>query len=146
MSDVVEKASEIAAAAQDLAEGKTKLEMSWMTVGIISMIGVMYIALASYSINMFSTCEHDQKQIYQTILFALVIGIAIPSTLIVSRLFNNEIAVFMLIYAIAGIATAIATRNLAVSCSRQTTVSDAGIGISILALLIGGFLMRPKGT
>jgi len=145
MSEITEKASEIATLAQNIVEGKSKLEMSWMTIGIISAVGSVYIALASFGVNLLVKCDTREEWIYQTILISLAVGITIPLTLIVSKMFDNDIGIFMIVYGIAGLVTSLAIMNSPEPCTTGTQhVPSVGIGASIVALLVGGFLMRPR--
>ena len=156
MSDltITQAASSMYNRAKNIASGKTDIEVSYLTVFIILMLGFFYVIISSIGMNIFSTCETMkdkpvQENLNKYLAATLTIGLTIPFTLLVTKFVNNEGAAFGLIYSIMGLVGSAATLNWTRECEniKESEKWYAGFSVAIFAitLLVSAFfLVRPK--
>ena len=155
MSDltITQAASSMYNRAKNIASGKTDIEVSYLTVFIILMLGFFYVIISSIGMNIFSTCETMkdkpvQENLNKYLAATLTIGLTIPFTLLVTKFVKNEGAVFALIYSIMGLIGSAAALNWTLKCENAKSSEKGYAGFSVFlftsTLLISAFLLRPK--
>jgi len=151
---VGKKISQIGNIAKNIGNTRETLDISWNTIGIITLLGVMYMVAASIGINVFSKCEKFkgkkmQENLNKILVATLGIALAIPFTLAMTKMFSNEMPVFVLIYAIMGIIGSSIALNWTVNCDGTKKESTTTIGVSLASfiamLLFGVYLIAPMG-
>jgi hypothetical protein len=148
------KIAQIGTIAKNLGSTRETLDISWNTIGIITLLGAVYMVAASVGINTFTKCgKFKGKSLHENLNNVLVaslgIALAIPFTLTMTKMFSNEMPVFMMTYAIMGVIGASIALNWAVNCKDVDKNTTPTIGVSlasfIATLLFGVFLIIPKG-
>jgi hypothetical protein len=148
------KIAQIGNIAKNLGSTRETLDISWNTIGIITLLGAVYMVAASVGISTFTKCEKFKgKSLHENLNNVLVaslgIALAIPFTLTMTKMFSNEMPVFMVTYAIMGVIGASIALNWAVNCKDVDKNITPTIGVSlasfIATLLFGVFLILPKG-
>src|SRR6056300_1175439 len=143
------KISRLGNAVKNIANTRETLDISWSTIGIITVLGLTYIVAASIGINTFSKCEKFkgkrlQENLNKILVATLGIALAIPFTLSMTKMFSNELPVFLMTYAIMGV---IGT-SIALNCEEAEMNITTTIGVSlasfIATLMFGVFLIVPK--
>ena len=151
---VTKKFSEISTIAKNIGGTRETLDISWNTIGIITLLGAVYMITASIGINTFSKCEKFkgkslQENLNRVLIASLGIALAIPFTLSMAKMFSNEMPVFMLTYAIMGVIGASIAINWSVNCEGVDKNITPTIGVSlassIATLLFGVYLIMPMG-
>jgi len=139
---------------KNFGNSRENLDISWNTIGVITLLGLTYIIASSVGIGIFAKCDKFKGKKIQEDLNKLLIGtlgvaIAIPFTLSMTKLFSNETPVFMLVYAIMGIIGSSVALNWSVNCENDKKKSVTSIALSltsfIVMLLTGIFLIAPIG-
>lgn len=139
--------------AKNIATGKTDLEVSYTTVGLLFVLGIAYTAIASLGIDIFSKCStmkgnKTQENLNKYLAATLTIGLTIPFTLLVTKFVKNEGAVFSMIYAIMGIVGSSAALNWTMNCPDTDESAKTYSGVSLASFLcvfiVGAYMMRPK--
>lgn len=129
------------------------LDISWSTIGFITIFAFIYMVAASIGINTFSKCEKFkgkqlQENLNKVLVATLGIALAIPFTLSMTKMFSNELPVFLLTYAIMGIIGTSITLNWNVNCKEavknNTTTIGASLASFIATLMFGVYLIVPK--
>jgi hypothetical protein len=150
---VAEKASSMYNRAKKLATGSLQLEIKWSTVGLILMMGFLYMVISSIGMSVYSKCEAMkgkpvQENLNKYLAATLTIGLTIPFTLLVLKMVKKELAVFMLIYSIMGLVGSAAALNWAAKCdnAKQSEKTYAGMNVALfsITLLVSFYMMRPK--
>lgn len=140
---------------KNFGNSRENLDISWNTIGVITLLGLTYIVASSIGIGIFTKCDKFKGKKIQEDLNKLLIGtlgvaIAIPFTLSMTKLFSNETPVFMLVYAIMGIIGSSIALNWSVNCENDEKKSVTSIALSltsfIVMLLTGIFLIAPIGN
>lgn len=153
-SVVGQKFSEIGTIAKNIGNTRETLDISWNTIGIITLLGAMYMVAASIGIGTFSKCDKFkgktlQENLNKVLIASLGIALAIPFTLSMTKMFSNEMPVFLLTYAIMGVIGASITLNWTVNCENVDKETTPTIGVSlasfIATLMFGVYLIIPKG-
>lgn len=153
-SGVGKKFTQLGNIAKNLGSTRETLDISWNTIGIITLLGAVYMVAASVGINTFTKCgKFKGKSLHENLNNVLVaslgIALAIPFTLTMTKMFSNEMPVFMMTYAIMGVIGASIALNWAVNCKDVDKNTTPTIGVSlasfIATLLFGVFLIIPKG-
>ena len=148
------KFTDLGALAKNIGSSRETLDISWNTIGLITILGLTYIIAASIGINTFSKCEkfkgkRMQENLNRILVATLGIAITIPFTLSMTKMFSNEMPVFMLTYAIMGVIGSSIALNWTVNCDEAERESTTTIGISLASfiamLMFGVFLIVPKG-
>src|SRR5210317_1535309 len=148
------KMTRLGNAVKNIGNTRETLDISWNTIGIITLLGAMYMIAASIGINTFSKSEKFkgkrlQENLNKILVATLGIALAIPFTLSMTKMFSNEMPVFLLTYAIMGVIGASIALNWSVNCEDVDANVTLTIGVSlasfIAALMFGGYLIMPKG-
>jgi hypothetical protein len=139
--------------AKKLASGTLQLEIKWSTVGLILMMGFLYMIISSIGMSIFAKCEAMkgqpvQENLNKYLAATLTIGLTIPFTLLVLKLVKKELAVFMLIYSIMGLVGSAAALNWTIKCenAKQSEKTYAGMNVALfsMTLLASAWMLRPK--
>ena len=153
-NNLVNKTNGVGKKISQIGNTRETLDISWNTIGIITLLGVMYMVAASIGINVFSKCEKFkgkkmQENLNKILIATLGIALAIPFTLTMTKMFSNEMPVFVLIYAIMGIIGSSIALNWTVNCDGTKKESTTTIGVSLASfiamLLFGVYLIAPMG-
>lgn len=153
-SPVNNKISRLGNAVKNFGSARETLDISWNTIGMITALGFIYMVAASTGIGTFSKCEKFkgkpmQENLNKVLVASLGIALAIPFTLSMTKMFSDEMPVFLLTYAIMGIIGASIALNWSVNCEDVDADVTPTIGVSlasfIAALMFGGYLIMPKG-
>jgi hypothetical protein len=148
-----EKAATMYNRAKKLASGTLQLEIKWSTVGLILVMGFLYMVTSSIGMSIFSKCEAMkgkpvQENLNKYLAATLTIGLTIPFTLLVLKLVKKELAVFMLIYSIMGLVGSAAALNWTTKCenAKQSEKTYAGISVALFSvtLLVSFYMLRPR--
>lgn len=146
------KLSEMVNIAKNIGSTKETLDISWNTIGIITLLGLVYIIAASIGINVFSKCEKFkgntmQENLNKILVATLGIAIAIPFTLSMTKMFSNETPVFILVYAIMGVIGSSIALNWTVNCDETKSTTTIGVSLAsfIAMLMFGVYLIVPMG-
>jgi len=148
-----ERASRMYNNARAIASGKVDLEVSWMTVFGILLLGFFYMVTAAIGINVFSKCDSMkgkpvQENLNKYLAITLTIALTIPFTLLVTKLANNEAGVFMIIYSLMGLIGGAAALNWTLNCpdakEAEKGFSAFSVVLFTLTLLGSAYVMRPK--
>jgi|TARA_R110000822_G_scaffold76927_2_gene184882 hypothetical protein len=152
------RASRIYNNAKAIANGTVDLEVSGATVGILLMLGFLYLTVSALGIDTFSKCTelqgkktHENLKSYLAI--TLTIALVIPFTLLLTKFVKNEGAVFGLIYSIMGLIGSAITLNYTVKCKKADKSAKAWSGVSlsiyVITLMGSGFMLsqgfKPTG-
>ena len=139
--------------AKKLASGTLQLEIKWSTVGLILLMGFLYMIISSIGMSIFAKCEAMkgqpvQENLNKYLAATLTIGLTIPFTLLVLKLVKKELAVFMLIYSIMGLVGSAAALNWAAKCdnAKKSEKTWAGMNVALfsMTLLASAWMLRPK--
>ena len=148
-----EQAASMYNRAKKLASGTLQLEIKWSTVGLILMMGFLYMIISSIGMSVYSKCEAMkgkpvQENLNKYLAATLTIGLTIPFTLLVLKLVKKELAVFMLIYSIMGLVGSAAALNWTVKCenAKQSEKTYAGMNVALfsITLILSAWMLRPK--
>ena len=148
-----EQAASMYNRAKKLASGTLQLEIKWSTVGMILVMGFLYMIISSIGMSVYSKCEAMkgkpvQENLNKYLAATLTIGLTIPFTLLVLKLVKKELAVFMLIYSIMGLVGSAAALNWTVKCenAKQSEKTYAGMNVALfsITLLASMWMLRPK--
>jgi len=148
-----EQAASMYNRAKKLASGTLQLEIKWSTVGLILMMGFLYMIISSIGMSIFAKCEAMkgkpvQENLNKYLAATLTIGLTIPFTLLVLKLVKKELAVFMLIYSIMGLVGSAAALNWATKCdnAKKSEKTWAGMNVALfsMTLLASAWMLRPK--
>ena len=148
-----EQAASMYNRAKKLASGTLQLEIKWSTVGLILMMGFLYMIISSIGMSIFAKCEAMkgkpvQENLNKYLAATLTIGLTIPFTLLVLKLVKKELAVFMLIYSIMGLVGSAAALNWTVKCdnAKKSEKTWAGMNVAIfsITLLVSFYMLRPR--
>src|SRR6056300_19681 len=133
--------------AKKLASGTLQLEIKWSTVGLILLMGFLYMIISSIGMSIFAKCEAMkgqpvQENLNKYLAATLTIGLTIPFTLLVLKLVKKELAVFMLIYSIMGLVGSAAALNWTAKCEK----AYAGMSVALFSMtfLASAWMLRPK--
>ena len=148
------KMSRISNAVKNMGNTRETLDISWNTIGVITLLGAAYMIAASIGINTFSKCEKFkgkslQENLHKVLIASLGIALAIPFTLSMTKMFSDEMPVFMLTYAIMGVIGASIAINWSVNCEGVDKNITPTIGVSLASfvatMLFGVYLIMPMG-
>ena len=155
MSDysMTQMASSMYNKARNISAGKIDLEISWSTIGIIMLLGIVYLVISSIGLNIYASCdamknEPVQENLNKYLAATLTIGLTIPFTLLVTKFVKNEAVAFMMIYSIMGIVGSAAVLNWTTKCekAKQSDKGFAGFSLAsfVCVFVVAAFMMRPK--
>ena len=148
-----EQAASMYNRAKKLASGTLQLEIKWSTVGLILIMGFLYMIISSIGMSIFAKCEAMkgqpvQENLNKYLAATLTIGLTIPFTLLVLKLVKKELTVFMLIYSIMGLVGSAAALNWTVKCdnAKKSEKTWAGMNVAIfsITLLVSFYMLRPR--
>ena len=125
------------------------LKISWLTIFMISTLGFAYTVGASVGIDTFSKCDKFkgksvQEGLNKWLIATLGVSIAIPVTLFLTKMFDDETPVFMILYALLGIIGMSVALNWSTNCDNADPSSKSTLGMSLasfLCALLGGIFM-----
>jgi|MEHZ01.5.fsa_nt_MEHZ011492287.1_4 hypothetical protein len=125
------------------------LNISWLTIFMISSLGFAYTVGASVGIDTFSKCDKFkgksvQEGLNKWLIATLGVSIAIPVTLFLAKMFEDETPIFMILYALLGIVGMSAALNWSMNCKNADPSSKSTLGMSLssfLCALLGGIFM-----
>jgi len=139
-----------------LKAGKIEVEIGFIQVALIIILGIFYVAISALGIDKYNKCKAIQSSEKYTNLksfmsHTMTIAITIPVVLLLMKFVKNEGGVFTLIYSIMGItASAIAYDVMSQDeCKQYVEEPDKNFAIGsivcwILLLLMGGFFAFKK--
>ena len=148
-----EQAASMYNRAKKLASGTLQLEIKWSTVGLILIMGFLYMIISSIGMSIFAKCEAMkgqpvQENLNKYLAATLTIGLTIPFTLLVLKLVKKELAAFMLIYSIMGLVGSAAALNWTTKCenAKQSEKTYAGMNVALfsITLLVSFYMLRPR--
>ena len=148
-----EQATSMYNRAKKLASGTLQLEIKWSTVGLILVMGFIYMIISSIGMSVYSKCEAMkgkpvQENLNKYLAATLTIGLTIPFTLLILKMVKKELAVFMLIYSIMGLVGSAAALNWTVKCenAKKSEKTYAGMNVALftMTLLASFYMLRPK--
>ena len=147
------KMSRLSNAIKNAGSARETLDIAWGTIGIITILGFIYMVAASIGINTFSKCEKFkgkqlQENLNKVLVATLGMALAIPFTLSMTKMFSNEMPVFLLTYAIMGVIGTSIALNWNVNCEDTEKNNTTAIGVSLASfiamLMFGVYLIVPK--
>ena len=147
------KMSRLGNAIKNAGSARETLDIAWGTIGIITILGFIYMVAASIGINTFSKCEKFkgkqlQENLNKVLVATLGMALAIPFTLSMTKMFSNEMPVFLLTYAIMGVIGTSIALNWNVNCEDTEKNNTTAIGVSLASfiamLMFGVYLIVPK--
>lgn len=141
------------------ASREFNLKLNYGQIGIIFLLSVFYLAMASMGINMYSKCKElegnkVQQDLNKWLIATLAISITIPFTLFITKVSGSKLTpILMLIFAIMGIIGSATSLNWSMACkdadnSDKTMQIYSGINVASFTCmcLISMFMMRPKSN
>lgn len=139
------------------ASKEFNISLNYGQIGIILLLSVLYLIIASIGIDMYSKCKElegnkTHENLNKWIIATLAISITIPFTLILTKMSGSKLTpVLMIIFAIMGIIGSSTSLNWSMKCEGVDTddkskqiYSGLNLGSFICLCLIAMFLMRPK--
>src|SRR5210317_2399314 len=139
--------------AKKLASGTLQLEIKWSTVGLILLMGFLYMIISSIGMSIFAKCDAMkgkpvQENLNKYLAATLTIALTIPFTLLITKLANNEAGVFMLIYSLMGLIGGAAALNWTLKCpdakEAEKGYSAFSVVLFTITLLASFYVMKPK--
>ena len=139
-----------------LKAGKIEVEIGFIQVALIIILGIFYVAISALGIDKYNKCKAIQSSekyanLKSFMSHTMTIAITIPVVLLLMKFVKNEGGVFTLIYSIMGItASAIAYDVMSQDeCKQYVEEPDKNFAIGsivcwILLLLMGGFFAFKK--
>ena len=139
-----------------LKAGKIEVEIGFIQVALIIILGIFYVAISALGIDKYNKCKAIQSSekyanLKSFMSHTMTIAITIPVVLLLMKFVKNEGGVFTLIYSIMGItASAIAYDVMSQDeCKQYVEETDKNYAIGsiigwILLLLMGGFFAFKK--
>ena len=155
MSDysLTQRASDVYNKARNISTGKLDIEISWGTIGLIMLLGIVYVVISSIGLNIYASCDAMknkpvQENLNKYLAATLTIGLTIPFTLLVTKFVKNEATAFMMIYSIMGIVGSASVLNWTMKCekAKQSDKGFAGFSLAsfVCVFIVSAFMMRPK--
>lgn len=149
---VSNKVSQIGKLTKNIVGTKETLNISWGSIGMITLLGTIYIIAASIGINTLSNCkkfkdDKTQENLNRVLIAGIGIALAIPLTLVLLKYVGKDIPAFVLFYSIMGIIATGITLNWTTNCEESDRGSSITVGISLasfIASLGGGVYMLTK--
>lgn len=139
------------------ASKEFNISLNYGQIGIIFILSVLYLIIASIGIDMYSKCKElegnkVQENLNKWLIATLAISITIPFTLILTKISGSKLTpVLMIIFAIMGIIGSSTSLNWSMKCEGVDTADKSkqiysGLNIAsfVCMCLIAMFLMRPK--
>ena len=139
-----------------LKAGKIEVEIGFIQVALIIILGIFYVAISALGIDKYNKCKAIQSSekyanLKSFMSHTMTIAITIPVVLLLMKFVKNEGGVFTLIYSIMGLtASAIAYDVMSQDdCKQYVEETDKNYAIGsiigwILLLLMGGFFAFKK--
>ena len=132
---------------------KMTVSLTYGQVILISMLASSYLVVASLGIDMFGRCTELkgvklQENLNKWLVATLAIAIAIPCTLLTTRVAGTKLTgLMMLLFAIFGIVGSAAVLNWNNKCKAveesEKIYGGINMAVFILMLLASFFLLRP---
>lgn len=124
---------------QTLKNTSIKLELSWGVIGMIIVLGAIYIAITSVGINTFNKCSKIQdsqkwENLKSYLSYTMTIVIASIATLILVKMFKSQVVAFAMVFGIMGIIASSMTLAMVEECKDSVDQSARGFAIASLVL------------
>lgn len=141
--------------ARQLASGRLDLEVSYTTVGVMTILSIVYAAVTYFGIKTYESCPDVQGKKTQDFLgkylrYTIVAAITMPLTLLITKIFNKEAGAFAIIYGLLGGIGSGAALNWSLKCpdanKRTKYVSAASLAIYMIAIIYGIMQVKPQKT
>ena len=155
-NSVVVRDPALASIINKLQTGKIEIEIGFIQVALIVILGIFYVAISALGLDKYNKCEAIQSSekyanLKMFMSHTMTIAITIPVVLLLMKFVKNEGGVFTLIYSIMGLtASAIAYDVMSQDeCKQYVEETDKNYAIGsiigwILLLLMGGFFAFKK--
>ena len=110
---------------EKIRSGKIDVEMNAVGVMLIITLGVVY-AIASYvGMKTFKGCgavneQERYKTLHRLLSHTLAISLAIPATLLIGKIFKNDVSAFMAVFGLLGILGASVSVDITRKCENAT--------------------------
>jgi hypothetical protein len=139
-----------------LKTGKIETEIGYAQVGLVILLGILYVAITSLGIDKYNKCEGIQSSekyanLKMFMSHTMTVAITIPIVLLFMKLVQNEGGVFTMVYAIMGLTSSAIAMDIMHQPECESSVKDSDknyatmsiIGYIIL-LLTGSFFTFKK--
>lgn len=138
--------------AKGVMNGSVDIELPAVSVLTIFVLALMYMVTTSISMDIYTGCDVKGKKIYDRMAsfmsHSLTIALAIPTTLLLTKMFSNDTGAFMMIYGIAGVVVSLMANDLIRKCNITEELkvmwSRFSLGLYTIVFLIGIFLSARK--
>ena len=151
-SSVGNKVSQIGKLTKNIVGTKETLNISWGSIGMITLLGTIYIIAASIGVSTLTNCkkfkdDKTQENLNKVLIAGIGIALAIPLTLVLLKYIGKDMPAFVLLYSIMGIIATGITLNWTSNCEETEKGSSITVGVSLasfVASLGGGVYMLAK--
>lgn len=146
------KVSQIGKLTKNIVGTKETLNISWGSIGMITLLGTIYIIAASIGVSTLTNCkkfkdDKTQENLNKVLIAGIGIALAIPLTLVLLKYIGKDMPAFVLLYSIMGIIATGITLNWTSNCEETEKGSSITVGVSLasfIASLGGGVYMLAK--
>jgi hypothetical protein len=146
------KISQIGKLTKNIVGTKETLNISWGSIGMITLLGTIYIIAASIGVSTLTNCkkfkdDKTQENLNKVLIAGIGIALAIPLTLVLLKYIGKDMPAFVLLYSIMGIIATGITLNWTSNCEETEKGSSITVGVSLasfIASLGGGVYMLAK--
>jgi len=146
------KVSQIGKLTKNIIGTKETLNISWGSIGMITLLGTIYIIAASIGVSTLTNCkkfkdDKTQENLNKVLIAGIGIALAIPLTLVLLKYIGKDMPAFVLLYSIMGIIATGITLNWTSNCEETEKGSSITVGVSLasfIASLGGGVYMLAK--
>jgi len=146
------KVSQIGKLTKNIIGTKETLNISWGSIGMITLLGTIYIIAASIGVSTLANCkkfkdDKTQENLNKVLIAGIGIALAIPLTLVLLKYIGKDMPAFVLLYSIMGIIATGITLNWTSNCEETEKGSSITVGVSLasfIASLGGGVYMLAK--
>ncbi|MGB0600354.1 MAG: hypothetical protein ACPGLY_27065 [Rubripirellula sp.] len=138
---------------EKIKSGKIDVEMNAVGVMLIITLGVVYATASYVGMKTFKGCgavneQERYKTLHRLLSHTLAISLTIPATLLIGKMFKNDVSAFMAVFGLLGILGASVSVDITRKCDNATEQEKkASIGALlcfILSFLVGVALVRRK--
>lgn len=125
------------------------MSISWITIFVMAALGLVYVIGASLGIDIFSKCSslkgsEVQENLNKWLIATLGIIITVPVTLLITKMFDNETPIFLILYSLLGVIGMSIALNWSSKCENKGESDEAWIGVSLtsfICALLSAFFM-----